>query len=69
MLTVKRNVRMQVLLTAQHREMLEWLARHQRRSMNDVVRLAVERVYQAELLAHSSAAGRAEGRAGATARS
>jgi hypothetical protein len=39
---------MQVLLTEQQRKMLEWLAAHQRRSMNGVVRLAIERVYQAE---------------------
>lgn len=54
---MKRDVRMQVLLTARHRRMLEELARRQGRSMNDAVRLAIENAYQRELLKVTAAGG------------
>jgi predicted transcriptional regulator len=45
-MNIKRDVPMKILLTADQRRMLEWLSGKQSRSMNDVVRLAIERVYQ-----------------------
>ena len=44
----KRTTRMSLLLTPEQRQMLEWLAQVQRRSMNDVIGLAIERIYQVE---------------------
>lgn len=66
---MKHDVAMKILLTADQRRMVEWLARNQRRSMNDVVRLALERVYQAEQRRIAEAGGMASGFGVAHARS
>jgi Arc/MetJ-type ribon-helix-helix transcriptional regulator len=60
------NLKTQLLLTAAHRDMIAWLKRRLlRRSANDVIRYAVERVYQTEKLAEQrqeAAAAQAAGR-------
>lgn len=61
----QKTERIQLLVTPRHREMLESLAHWQRRSMNSVLRLAIERVYEIELLAaqkrETAAAGNSRG--------
>ena len=47
----QKTERIQLLITPRHREMLVALAHWQRRSMNSVLRLAIERIYEVELLA------------------
>ena len=62
------EVRMVVRMTAGHRAMLEWLSAHQHRTMNNVIRLAIQRVYEAERAAELRASGKAQGFSGVTGR-
>lgn len=63
------NLAMKVLITTGHREMLRWLARRQRRTMNAVIRVAIERVYEVERAAEIRSRGVAQGHGNATGRS
>jgi hypothetical protein len=54
-----RDIRLHVLLDARAKKMLEELAARHRRSMGDVVRLAIERIYQIDMM--KAGAGVAQG--------
>jgi hypothetical protein len=53
--------RVTVLITPGHRQMLQYLAKRQRRTLNSVVRVAIERVYEVERRSEETSVGRARG--------
>jgi hypothetical protein len=63
--TEPNSVRVQLLMTPRHREMLHYIAHCQRRTMASAMRVAIERIYEIELLAaqkrETAAAGNSRG--------
>lgn len=58
-----KTERLQLVMTPRQKEMLKQVAQKQRRSMNDVIRLAIEGLYQRQMMQGSA------GQSGAQARS
>lgn len=56
-------MRMQILITERHRKMLEWMAERSQRSMSSMLRIVIERAYEATKLQEAAGIAKGIGRA------